>query len=222
MPGDGRADVILALAVAQRPDGGPSLATRAVAERAVELFGKTSAGVLILSGGARVVPKLEATRSTGDSNDLPPGFTRAGRLDLGAQAGISEARAMRTVVSTLGVTEDVVLDEAECHRRGTHHQPVTFASILSGRVAGRVSADCRVILVAHPRHLPRALWLFRRALPTMRFYAANADEIYDPLSTQWRLRGRWRFCLWNLLASVHHLLFVPRVSRARVSEAAPQ
>lgn len=129
------------------------------------------------------------------------------------QNQVSEAAAMSQLLAEQSVVFWVRLDEAPDHVRGTHRQPASARDLFQ-RVLP--SPPHRVILVAHPRHLPRALWLFRRAFPDIAWFPANATEVYDPAASQWRLRRRWSFVLWNLAAwPVHWLLHRRRLPEAR-------
>ena len=121
------------------------------------------------------------------------------------QAGVSEAEAMRRLLAAEGITEGVWLDEEQDHVQGTPRQPVSVERVLRGALP---SYPETVVLVAHPLHLPRALWLFRKAFPEIEFIPVKADEVYDAGLSQRRLHSRWRFWLWNGLAWVHHRMFV--------------
>jgi len=121
-----------------------------------------------------------------------------------SQQGVSEASAMRRILADEGISEHILLDESPAHVFGTQHQPRTAAQIFRTQMGEWPS---RIILIAHPRHLPRALWLFRRSLSGIAIFPMNAPEVYDPASVQLRLRGPKRFILWNLLAWTHHWLF---------------
>lgn len=122
-----------------------------------------------------------------------------------AQAGVSEAEAMRRLLAVEGITEGIWLDEAPDHVQGTPRQPVSVERLLRGVLP---SYPETVVLVAHPLHLPRAVWLFRKSLPAIEFIPIRADEVYDTTLSQRRLHSRWRFWLWNCLAWVHHRMFV--------------
>lgn len=111
--------------------------------------------------------------------------------------GVSEGEAMRSVLqkdhSLSG--PDVVMDLLpEGRYVGTLDQVCSIAGIL------RAGGAKNVVLVVQPQQLPRALWVFRNLVPGISFYPANPAEEYDPLSTQVRMRERWRFRIWNMIA----------------------
>ena len=120
-----------------------------------------------------------------------------------SQSGVSEAEAMRRILATEGIHERVWIDQDPIHVRGTPFQLKTVERIFSHTLP---SYPKQLILVAHPLHLPRAIWLFRRAFPKVQFLLAASQQVYDTTVSQRRLHSRWRFLLWNGLAWIHHLL----------------
>ena len=126
-----------------------------------------------------------------------------------SQAGVSEAEAMRRLLVDQGIDEAVWVDAAPDHILGTPYQPRSAAAMFSNHFP---SVPQRIVLVGHPLHLPRALWLFRRAFPNITITPAPSREVYDALLSQRRLHARWRFMLWNCAAWIHHLIFLRQIS----------
>jgi hypothetical protein len=130
------------------------------------------------------------------------GYARTVLLSGGfRQAGVAEAEAMQTILIGGGMTAPILLDCSPKHVRGTPFQPPSAAEVFQ-RQLGHFPRQ--ILLVAHPMHLPRAVWLFQRFLPAVEFFWAAAEEAYDQFSSQHRLHSRWRFAVWNLLAWAHH------------------
>jgi hypothetical protein len=133
------------------------------------------------------------------------GFARTILLSGGyRQNGVAEAEAMQSILSGREIQTSILLDCSPAHIGGTPFQPPSAAAIFQSEL-GRTPDQ--ILLVAHRMHLPRALWLFRRFFRKVEFYWAGAEEVYDPCSEQRRLRGRWRFAIWNLMAWTHHRLW---------------
>jgi len=111
--------------------------------------------------------------------------------------GVSEGEAMRRLLEREFslAAPDVVMDVLpDSLYVGTLDQARSVGEILKKHGAKNA------ILVVQPQQLPRALWVFRSIVPSIRFYPANPAEDYDPLSTQVRMHSRWRFRLWNMVA----------------------
>jgi uncharacterized SAM-binding protein YcdF (DUF218 family)/beta-phosphoglucomutase-like phosphatase (HAD superfamily) len=126
--------------------------------------------------------------------------------------GASEEEKMRDVLNEMGIMRDIVLARAPNRSASSHLMPEYVA-----RAFGEHWPQ-RVIIVAHPLHLPRVLWLFEHAFPEIEFYPVNAREAYDPESNQLRLHNSFWFTVWNGLAFCHHRMFPPK--RADVSHLA--
>ena len=125
---------------------------------------------------------------------------RAGKVILSGGNpvnGVSEGEAMRRVLErefSLAAPEVVMDGLPDSKYVGTLDQARSVGEILKKHGARTA------VLVVQPQQLPRALWVFRREVPGIRFHPANPVEEYDPLSTQLRMRSRRRFRLWNMIA----------------------
>lgn len=181
---EGGCDFIVGHGIGMRANGEPSLLTRAVAQKCVEVW-KEKGGKIIFTGGAK-------------------------------EAGVSEAEAMRKIALEAGVPAEAIL--AEISSLNTYENVRNSLKIIIEVDPLARDFFRKIVVVGWKFHLGRCLALWKNALTYYLLGYKRSQGLFwdirglkaysgwDPLATQKRLHGLWRFLVWNLMAWVYFKL----------------
>jgi len=180
-------DAALGMAFGQRPNGECTTATESVALTVLQAYQDKHARRMIFCGGAN-------------------------------EAGITEAHAMATSAivhsrSPLNSSHISMIAQPDVRSWGLNvisgfiEKNRDFEVLIQLVDSEFTKHNIRsVALVAHPLQLQREYMSFRRRFPRVTFYPVESARVYDPRSTQWRVRAEWRFIFWEMIARTAHKL----------------
>lgn len=115
-------------------------------------------------------------------------------------SGVTEGMAIKKILNANNIKKLFVLD-TKVFPSGTHLQPEAIQEQM------KKNNLRKVILIAHPVHIARALWVFKKYFPKIKFIPMASNEVYDKKMIQVRLHNKFFFTIWNNMAWIHNYLF---------------
>jgi len=114
--------------------------------------------------------------------------------------GITEGMAIEKLLNKNNI-KNLFVSDTKIFPSGTHLQP--------GAVQKRIKKinPKSVILITHPVHSSRALWVFSEYFPDIKFIPIVSKDVYDKKMIQVRLHNKILFTTWNSIAWIHNYLF---------------
>jgi len=114
--------------------------------------------------------------------------------------GITEGMAIKKLLSQHKI-KNLFVSDAKTFPAGTHLQPKAIEEQIK-----KINPK-RAILITHPVHSTRALWIFKEYFPSIIFAPVVSENVYDKKMIQVRLHNKFFFTIWNGVAWIHNYLF---------------